>query len=121
MYQEWDFKDPWESPLCLWECMMTKIWKELHENYNASRDELNEANMTVKEQKESFDRLLDIGKREAKVSNKTLERTNTENKNEIDRLKKELEKKKTEVQKGLRESNNERKLKATISITLEAK
>jgi len=55
-------------------------YKELHENYNASKDELNEANMTVKEQNESFDRLLDIGKREAKVSNETLERTNTEQK-----------------------------------------
>merc|ERR1711874_142618 len=74
---------------------------------------------TVREQKENFDRLLDIGRREAKVSNETLERTITENKNEIDRLKKEIEKKKTEVQKGLKENNNEKKLKATI--TLEAK
>ena len=98
---------------------LRKDYKELHENINTSRDELNEANMTVKEQKESFDRLLEVGKREAEVSKETFERTNTENKNEIDRLKKELEKKEIEVKKGLRDNNNERKLKA--AITLEAK
>jgi len=76
-------------------------------------------NMTIKEQKESFDRLVEVSKKEAEVSKETYERTNLENKNEIDRLKKELEKKEIEVKQGLRDNNNERKLKATI--TLEAK
>merc|ERR1711874_193416 len=91
-------------------------YNKLYENYNYTRDELAEVKQTVTEQKENFDRLLDIGKREASVNNETLERTITENKHEIDKLKREIEKKKTEVQKGLKENNNERKLKATITL-----
>merc|ERR1711874_45515 len=91
-------------------------YNKLFESFNDTRDELAEVKQTVTEQKENFDRLLDIGKREARVNNETLERTITENRNEIDRLNSEIEKKRTEVQKGLKETNNERKSKANIII-----